>query len=290
VTCLFDGKARENVTTNQLAAEFTRQRARLRGIAYRILGSHHDAEDAVQEAWLRLQQADAAAIANLEAWLTVVVSRISLDVLRSGSVRHEDLSSDLPESSDEGLDDPAVVADEVGAAMLVVLDALSPLERLAFVLHDVFGLSFDRIAPIVERTPTAARQLASRARRRVREVDVAAERSRQREAVEAFLRASREGDFGTLLRLLDPEVELRADAEVVAQAAPYHDHGAPLLTPRAHGADAVARIFAGLVGAAYAPDGTVRALFSLRIRAGRIVRIDVIGAADQLADIDVVLH
>jgi hypothetical protein len=186
--------------------------------------------------------------------------------------------------------------------MLVVLDALSPLERLAFVLHDIFGLSFERIAPIVERTPTAARQLASRARRRVREVDVEAERSRQREAVEAFLRASREGDFGTLLRLLDPEVELRADADVVAAAAPYSEYGAPLLTTRARGADAVARVFAGraretrwaevdgLVGAAYAPDGVLQALYSVRIRDGRITRIDVVGATDVLADIPVTLH
>jgi RNA polymerase sigma factor (sigma-70 family) len=281
-----DGGARENVTTTDLAAEFTRQRPRLRAIAYRILGSHHDAEDAVQESWLRLQQADAAAIENLEAWLTVVVSRISLDQVRSAASKHEDLDAELPAL----------------AAMLVVLDALSPLERLAFVLHDIFGLSFERVAPIVERTPTAARQLASRARRRVREVDVEAERSRQREAVEAFLRASREGDFGTLLRLLDPEVELRADADVVAAAAPYAEHGAPLLTTRARGADAVARVFAGraretrwaevdgFIGAAYAPDGTVQALYWVRTRNGRIARIDVIGAADVLADIPVTLH
>jgi len=298
-----DGGAHENVTTTDLAAEFTRQRPRLRAIAYRILGSHHDAEDAVQESWLRLQQADAGAIANLEAWLTVVVSRISLDQLRSAASKHEDLDAELPAPSDAGgVEDEAVAADEVGAAMLVVLDALSPLERLAFVLHDIFGLSFERIAPIVERTPTAARQLASRARRRVREVDVEAERSRQREAVEAFLRASREGDFGTLLRLLDPEVELRADADVVAAAAPYAEQGAPLLTTRARGADAVARVFAGrardsrraevdgLVGAAYAPDGTVRALYSVRIRDGRITRIEVVGATEVLADTPITLH
>jgi RNA polymerase sigma factor (sigma-70 family) len=305
-----DGGAYENVTTTDLAAEFTRQRPRLRAIAYRILGSHHDAEDAVQESWLRLQQTDAAAIANLEAWLTVVVSRISLDQLRSAASKHEDLDADLPVAgatpADSGVERPveqeAVEADEVGAAMLVVLDTLTPLERLAFVLHDIFGLSFERIAPIVERTPATARQLASRARRRVREVDVDAERSRQREAVEAFLRASRDGDFGTLLRLLDPDVELRADAEVVAAAAPHAGNGAPLLSRRARGADAVARVFAGraretrwaevdgLVGAAYAPNGTVRAVYSVRIRDGRITRIDVVGAADVLADIPVTLH
>jgi RNA polymerase sigma-70 factor (ECF subfamily) len=282
------------VTTQDLAAEFTRQRPRLRAIAYRILGSYHDAEDAVQEAWLRLQRTDSASIDNLEAWLTTVVSRLSLDVLRAS--RHEDLSVEVPET---GVEDATVAVDEVGAAMLVVLDSLGPSERLAFVLHDVFGLSFERIAPIVERTPAAARQLASRARRRVREVDVAAERSRQRAAVEAFLRASRDGDFAALLRLLDPEVELRADASVVANSASAAGHGAPLLARRARGADAVARIFNGRaretqpalvdgrVGAAYAPDGTVHAVYSFRLRDGRVVGIEVIGAADQLADLTI---
>jgi RNA polymerase sigma factor (sigma-70 family) len=289
-------------TADALAAEFHRQRPRLRAIAYRILGSYHDAQDAVSEAWLRLQRADSAAIDNLEAWLTVVVSRIALDQLRTGTARHEDLDAEPPAAADDGtVEDATVEAEEVGAALLVVLETLTPPERLAFVLHDVFGLSFERIAPIVERTPLATRQLASRARRRVREVDVAAERSRQRAAVEAFLRASREGDFGGLLRLLDPEVELRADADVVATAAPYADRGAPLLTRRARGADAVARIFAGraretgvaqvdgLVSAVYAPGGTVRALFSIHLRGGRIIRIDVIGAADHLADLTVTL-
>ncbi|WP_239160044.1 sigma-70 family RNA polymerase sigma factor [Virgisporangium ochraceum] len=287
------------MTTSDVVAEFTRQRPRLRGIALRILGSYHDAEDAVQEAWLRLQRTDPAGIDNLEAWLTTVVSRISLDQLRTGAWRYEDLSIDAPEPADDGIEDGAVEADEVGAAMLVVLDTLAPLERLAFVLHDVFGLSFDRVAPIVDRTPEAARQLASRARRRVRAVDVAAERTRQREAVEAFLRASRDGDFGTLLQLLDPEVELRADAEVVAAAAPQGDHGAPLLTRRARGADAVARIFNGRaretrwadldgwVGAAYAPGGTVYAVYSVVVRDGRITRIEVIGATDHLSDLAV---
>ncbi len=294
----FDGEVGQNVTGN-LAAEFMRQRRRLRGIAYRILGSHHDAEDVVQEAWLRLQRADATQIDNLEAWLTVVVSRLSLDQARSAASRHEDVNAELPEHGDT--DEPGADPEELGAAMLVVLDALSPLERLAFVLHDVFGLSFDRVAPIVERTPAVARQLASRARRRVREVDVNAERARRRDAVEAFLRAAREGDFSTLLQLLDPEVELRADAEVIAAAAPHADHGAPLLTAQASGADAVARIFAGraretiwaeidgLIGAAYAPDGTVQALFSIQLRAGRITRIDAIAAPDHLADLPVTL-
>jgi RNA polymerase sigma factor (sigma-70 family) len=302
---------RENVTATDLAAEFTRQRPRLRGIAYRILGSYHDAEDAVQEAWLRLQQADSAAIDNLEAWLTTVVSRIALDQLRSGASRHEDLDAAPPDDGPGGNlgggpggGDPAfeaVEAEEIGAAMLVVLDTLNPLERLAFVLHDVFGLSFERVAPIVERTPAAARQLASRARRRVREVDVAAERSRQRTAVEAFLRASRDGDFGTLLRLLDPEVELRADDTVVADAREAPGH-APALSRRIRGADAVARVFNGraklvrwaevdgLVGAAYAPDGTVLAMFSVRVRDGRITRIEAVGAPEHLADLAITPH
>jgi RNA polymerase sigma-70 factor (ECF subfamily) len=181
--------------------------------------------------------------------------------------------------------------------MLVVLDALSPLERLAFVLHDVFGLSFDDIAPIVERTPTAARQLASRARRRVRGVDLPAERMRQREAVGAFLRAARDGDFGTLLQLLDPEVELRTDAGAVAIAAPHAEQGAPLLRRHARGADAVARVFAGRAeqteialvdgfpGAAYAPGGVPQAVYAVHLQGGRIVRIDVIGDAAHIAEL-----
>lgn len=296
-------RAQTDRSDRDLAESFAAQRPRLRNIAYRMLGSYWDADDAVQEAWLRLQRADADRIDNLEAWLTVVISRVSVDHLRSRGARHEDAEADLPVEAPgpeaTAPDASALRSEELGAAMLVVLEALSPLERLAFVLHDVFGLSFDDIAPIVERTPTAARQLASRARRRIRDVDVPAERMRQREAVGAFLRAARQGDFGTLLQLLDPEVELRADADAMATAAPHVDQGAPLLQRHVHGADAVARAFAGRAeqtetalvdgfpGAAYAPGGVPRAVYAIRLQNGRITRIDIIGDTTQLADLTV---
>ncbi|AYY11844.1 sigma-70 family RNA polymerase sigma factor [Actinobacteria bacterium YIM 96077] len=289
-----------------LATAFAAQRPQLRGIAYRMLGSYWDADDAVQEAWLRLQRAKTDEIDNLEAWLTVVISRVSVDLLRSRASRHEDIEADLPDNeplpSTLGPETSALRADEVGTAMLVVLDTLGPLERLALVLHDVFGLSFDDIAPIVERSPAAARQLASRARRRIRHVDVPAERDRKREAVRAFLKASREGDFGSLLQLLDPEVELHADADVVATAAPAVDHGAPLLQAHVRGADAVARVFAGraeqtqialvdgLPGAAYAPDGMPWAVYAIHLPDDRISRIEVIGNPAQLTDLAIVLE
>lgn len=299
-------RAQQNGSDRDLAQSFAAQRPQLRKIAYRMLGSYWDADDAVQETWLRLQRADADEIDNLEAWLTAVVSRVSVDQLRSRGARHEDAEADLPvEAPDHEATAPdtsALQSEEMGAAMLVVLDALGPLERLAFVLHDVFGLSFDDIAPIVERTPTAARQLASRARRRIRGVDLPAERVRQREAVGAFLRAARAGDFGALLQLLDPEVELRADADAVATAAPHADEGAPLLQRHAQGADAVARIFAGRAeqteialvdgfpGAAYAPGGVPQAAYAIHLRDGRITRIDIIGDTTHLAELTIRLE
>ncbi|PJJ73481.1 RNA polymerase sigma-70 factor (ECF subfamily) [Diaminobutyricimonas aerilata] len=280
------------MTTTALADVFARHRVRLRAIATRILGSTWDADDAVQEVWLRLQRADVDGIENLGAWLTTVVSRVSVDLLRSRGARHEDPDAVLPEQDDA---DDALVpessaerTEDVAAALAVVLDTLTPLERLAFVLHDLFALSFDDIAPIVERTPAAARQLASRARRRVRSVDVSAERAQRADAVAAFLRAAREGDFGALLQLLDPEVELRADPQAVATAEPYAAGGAPLLRENVRGADAVARVFAGraqgaevalvdgLPGAVYAPDARPRAVYVIRLRGGRITGIDVL--------------
>jgi RNA polymerase sigma-70 factor (ECF subfamily) len=288
---------------SELDATFAALRPRLRGIAYRLLGSHWDAEDAVQEAWLRLQRADLAKIDNLEAWLTVVISRVSVDQLRARGARHEDVGADVPDHDPgpepTGPEDDAVRAEELGTAMMIVLDTLGPLDRLAFVLHDVFGLPFDEIAPIIERTPAAARQLASRARRRVREVDLAAERGRRHHAVGAFLKAARSGDFGALLQLLDPEVELRADAEVIATAAPYADSGAPLLQARVRGADAVARVFAGRAdlalpalidgfpGVVYAPDGSPVAVYAIRIRDGKIIAVEAIGRTDHLADLKI---
>ncbi|QDP97688.1 sigma-70 family RNA polymerase sigma factor [Microlunatus elymi] len=299
----------DQLDDSTLAALFTEQRPRLRSIAYRMLGSHSDAEDAVQEAWLRLQRTDADSVQNLAGWLTTVVSRVCLDQLRTRRSRHEELvdepsaGTEQQAMSEPTPEDHSVEADAVGAALLVVLDTLGPTERLAFVLHDLFGLPFDEIAPIVDKTPAAARQLASRARRRVQGVEPSGERERQREVVEAFLAASREGDFGRLLQLLDPEVELRADPLVVTEAtkAVSAGLGAPLLTEQAHGADAVARVFAGraqaaqlalidgVPGAVWAPGGTVRTVFAVEIHDGRIRRVEVIGDPALLRDLEVVL-
>jgi RNA polymerase sigma factor (sigma-70 family) len=207
--------------TDSLAERFEAHRAHLRAVAYRMLGSMAEAEDAVQDAWLRLDRADTAAVDNLGGWLTTVVARLCLDRLRSRKARSEErLDVHVPEpivASPNAEADPeaqAILADSVGLAMLVVLDRLTPAERLAFVLHDTFGLPFEQIAPIVDRTPTATRQLASRARRRVRG-SIAPARvapARQRELVDAFLAAARAGDFEALLRVLDPDVVVRADA------------------------------------------------------------------------------
>jgi RNA polymerase sigma-70 factor, ECF subfamily len=215
-----------NVTDRDwLAERFEAERPRLRAVAYRMLGSTVEAEDAVQDAWLRLNRSNAAAIDNLAAWLTTVVARLSLDRLRSRKAQGEESLDEIPldvrplDVEDGG--DPereAILADSVGLAMLVVLETLSPAERLAFVLHDTFGLPFDEIAPIVERSPTATRQLASRARRRVRGASASGSPSpaRQRELVEAFLAAARAGDFEALLRVLDPDVVVRAEGPTVA--------------------------------------------------------------------------
>jgi RNA polymerase sigma factor (sigma-70 family) len=204
-----------------LAERFESHRTHLRAVAYRMLGSMSEADDAVQDAWLRLARADTASVDNLGGWLTTVVARLCLDRLRQRTARREEqMGIHLPEpivSSPNAAPDPedeAILADSVGLAMLVVLETLAPAERLAFVLHDTFGLPFEQIAPIVDRTPTAARQLASRARRRVRGSVMPAHvpHARQRELVDAFLAAARAGDFEALLRVLDPEVVVRADA------------------------------------------------------------------------------
>ena len=200
-----------------LAQKFEEKRRHLRAVGYRMLGSLSEAEDAVQEAWLRLNRSDAAAIENLDGWLTTVVARVCLDMLRSRkSRREESVSSHMPDPVVSREDDPenqALLADSVGLALLVVLETLAPVERLAFVLHDMFAVPFDEIAPIVGRSPTATRQLASRARRRVRGVISAPDSDpfRQREAVDAFVAASRDGDFEALLAVLDPDVVVRID-------------------------------------------------------------------------------
>jgi len=219
-----------------LARQFEAHRSRLRAVAYRMLGSSTDADDAVQETWLRLSRTDVDAVDNLAGWLTTVVARVSLDTLRSRRSRREDYVA-LPEpivTIENGPEDEAVLADSVGLALLVVLDTLTPAERLSFVLHDMFDLPFEEIASMVGRTPAAARQLASRARRRVKGAEVPAadpDLARQREVVDAFFSAARGGDFGALVAVLDPGVVLRIDAGTRLPAA----------SMAIRGADAVAR-------------------------------------------------
>jgi RNA polymerase sigma-70 factor (ECF subfamily) len=273
-----------------LTEEFEERRSHLRAVAYRMLGSFTEADDAVQEAWLRLHRSDTEGVANLEAWLTTVVARVCLDMLRSRRSRREAyIGSWLPEplvSVDNELDPEreALLADSVGLALLVVLETLTPAERLSFVLHDMFSVPFEEIAPIVGRTPTAARQLASRARRRVQntapetELDV----SRQRELVDAFLAAARAGDFDALLAVLDPEVVFRVDGGGVAPPAREPMIGAPAV---ARDAITFARPMAqfarpalvnGAPGLVIAPEGRPVAVLGFTIRQNLIVAIDVI--------------
>src|SRR5438105_7873265 len=226
-----------------LAARFEENRTHLGAVAYRMLGSPSDADDAVQESWLRLSRSGTSGVENLGGWLTTVVARVCLDMLRSRTSRREEpLEAYVPDPivSREGGIDPeheALLADSVGLALLVVLDTLNPAERLAFVLHDLFAVPFDEIAPIVGRSETAARQLASRARRRVQGAATApdADLTRQREVVDAFLAASRGGDFDALLAVLDPDVVLRADSAAVHMGA----------SREVRGAAAVAKQFSG---------------------------------------------
>ncbi|WP_114853363.1 sigma-70 family RNA polymerase sigma factor [Brachybacterium sp. YJGR34] len=283
----------------ELAARFDEHRPRLTAIAQRALGSPWAADDAVQETWLRLHRADAAVIGNLQAWLTTVVSRVCIDLIRQRERRHEDAPLEEvpdPEDAAEGPDDQALRHEELGLALSVMLERLGPRERLALVLHDVFALPFDEIAPMLERSPTATRQLASRARSRLRTVDVAAARAQREGAIEAFLAASREGDFGALLQLLDPEIEVRGDEAALALTAAGAEHGAPLIEDRMRGRDAVARAFAGRAAlaapmrlrdgvpvAAYVPGGAVRAVYLPRWRDGLLTGLDVLADPAHLA-------
>ncbi len=292
-----------------LAERFERHRAHLRDVAYRMLGSAPEAEDAVQEAWLRLTRGERADVENLGGWLTTVVARICLDMLRARHARREeplDAASPEPPGGGEAALDPereAALADAIGPALLRVLDTLAPAERLAFVLHDMFAVPFEEIAPIVGRSPVAARQLASRARRRVQGAppDEEADRGRAREVVAAFLSASREGDLERLVALLDPEVVLRADRAAVEGARARRAAGAPPLASEVRGAPAVAKTFAGrardarvalvdgTVGAAWVLGGKPRAAFAFTISDGKIVEIEVLADRDRVRTLRVTL-
>src|SRR6266571_1718453 len=279
-----------------LAEQFEAYRSHLRAVAYRMLGSVSEADDAVQESWLRLSRSDTSGVENLGGWLTTVVARVCLDMLRSRESRHEEpLDEHVPDpivSREDGIDPEheALLADSVGLALLVVLDTLNPAERLAFVLHDIFAVPFDEIAPIVGRSPAAARQLASRARRRVRGAATVpdADLTRQREVVDAFLAASRGGDFDALLALLDPDVVLRADETAVRAGASREVRGAPAVAGTFSGRARVAQpaLVNGAAGAVWAPGGRPRVVFGFTITRGRIVQIDLIADPERLRQLD----
>ena len=268
-----------------LAARFEESRARLHAVALRMLGSRTDADDAVQEAWLRLSRHESERIDNLGGWLTTVVARIALDMLRSRRSRREE--SALPEIADTvDPESDLLLADAMGTALLVVLDTLAPAERLAFVLHDLFGVSFEEIGPIVARSPEAARQLASRARKRVQGRGThEADREKQREVVDAFLAASRGGDFAALLAVLDPDVVVRADATAAALGAAREMRGAEEVARTFLGRAAGARalVVDGMPNAAWVVKGAPKVVFEFVVEHGKIVSFDLRGDADFIA-------
>jgi len=280
-----------------LAERFEHERPQLRRIAYRMLGTLDEADDAVQEAWIRLSRTDDSSLDNLGAWLTTVVSRVCLDMLRTRRSRREDfVGSWMPEpivAVDGGPspEDEALIADGVGLALYVVLETLAPAERLAFVLHDMFAMPFDEIAPIVGRSPEAARQLASRARRRVHGArpDPDVELAEQRRVVDAFLAAAREGDFDALLQLLDPDVTLRVDAGPDSPLARDPIVGAEAVVAEASRWMALApysrsAVVNGVAGAVVGrPDGTVFTVVALTVANGRINAIDFVVDPAKLA-------
>jgi RNA polymerase sigma factor (sigma-70 family) len=280
-----------------LAEQFEANRTHLRAVAYRMLGSVSEADDAVQESWLRLSRSDTSEVENLGGWLTTVVARVCLDILRSRKSRGEEpLGVHVPEPivSREGGGDPeheALLADSVGLALLVVLETLAPAERLAFVLHDMFAVPFDEIAPLVDRTPAAARQLASRARRRVRGAAPVADTDlgRQREVVDAFMAAAREGDFDALVAVLDPDVVLRADRGVVPGSREVHGARAVAetalsFTPLAAFARPV--LVNGAAGFLVARGGRTIAVAGFTVAHGKVVEVDLLADRARLAELD----
>ncbi len=280
-----------------LAERFEEHRPRLRAIAYRILGSHNDADDAVQEAWIRFGRSDTSDVNDLGSWLTTVVSRVCLNMLQARGSRPQPAADpDLPEPAAEpGESDPeheALLADSVGLALLVVLDTLTPAERVAFVLHDVFAIPFDQIAPIVNRSAPATRQLASRARARVQRRDVSGRPDPHRHAalVDAFLSAARDGDFEALLAVLDPDVVLRADAQAVALGAAEETRGAEgVLEFARYARGGRGALLDGMAAAVWMPGGTLRVVWRFTTRGDRITAIDLIADPDRLPKLDLVI-
>ncbi len=282
-----------------LADRFEEHRPRLRGVAYRMLGSVSEADDAVQEAWLRVSRADTSNVENFGGWLTTIVARVCLNMLRSRNSRREvAFGPHVPDpivSSEDGVDPEheALLADSVGLALLVVLETLDPAERLAFVLHDMFGVPFDEIAPMVDRSPAAARQLASRARRRVRGQAPTpdADLRRQREVVDAFFAAARDGDFDRLVGVLDPDIILRSDggalrpetshvvrgAAAVAGQALTFAHLSPYVQPA---------LVNGAAGVVVAPEGQPFAVMAFTVTGGKVAAIDVLTDPERLRELD----
>src|SRR5215831_4632846 len=285
-------------TPERLAEQFEQHRAHLRAVAYRMLGSASEAEDAVQESWIRLGRTDVDDVENLRAWLTTVVARVCLDMLRTRTSRREDpLDTHVPDPvitrADADPESDAMVADSVGLALLVVLETLEPAERLAFVLHDVFGMTFDEIAPIVDRSAVAARQLASRARRRVQGQAPTADTDlrKQRRVVDAFLAAVRDGDFEALVTVLDPAIVLRADGgalkgmsrlvrgaqAVAAQAAAFSKLGL---------SNQVVLVNGNMGVVSRLPDGRLFSVLGFTIAGGKVVEMDILADPDRLSRLD----
>ncbi|WP_405435634.1 sigma-70 family RNA polymerase sigma factor [Streptomyces avidinii] len=282
-----------------LTEHFEEHRSHLRAVSYRMLGSLAEADDAVQETWLRLSRSDISEVENLGGWLTTVVSRVCLNMLRSRESRREDSIDAYPTDpvgSREDTVDPeqeAVLADSVGLALLVVLDRLAPAERLAFVLHDLFAVPFDEIAPMIDKTPAATRQLASRARRRVKGAPLVpeADLTRRRHVVEAFLAATRGGNFDALVALLHPDVVLRADKAVVPTPAPILLRGAVTVATSAMAAMQRARattpaLVDGTVGLAMAPLGRLFLVLGFTIEDGLITEIDIVAEPERLGSLE----
>jgi RNA polymerase sigma factor (sigma-70 family) len=302
---LYDKSEGTNVTEHErdwLAERFEEHRTHLRAVSYRMLGSLSEADDAVQQAWLRLSRSDATTIENLGGWLTTVVARVCLNMLQSRKQRREEpVGVHVPDpivSADEGGDpeQEALLADSIGLALQVVLEMLEPAERLAFVLHDMFAVPFDEIAPIVGRSPTAARQLASRARRRVQGQAPAPDTDvrRQREVVDAFLAASREGDFEALLEVLDPDVVLRADSGGAFPGRSGEFRGAKAVAELALTFSRLARhcrpaLVNGTAGLVTAPGGEPFSVMGFTVTDGKIVEIDILADPARLDRLDLVL-
>jgi RNA polymerase sigma-70 factor (ECF subfamily) len=280
---------------DSLTERFEQQRGRLYAVAYRILGSANEADDAVQEAWLRFDRTDVSDVVNLEGWLTTVVARVCLNMLQSRKTRREATLDEVALDATEDRDtadpaDEAVLAESVGRAMLIVLDTLTPAERLAFVLHDMFAMPFDEIAPIVGREPAAARQLASRARRRVAGADPDSEpdAARHRGVVDAFLTASRKGDFAALVALLDPDAVVRSDDAGVQTGAPAAVRGADNVAAMFSGRARAARpaLVDGRPGLAWLTGGQPKVVFDFTIVNGAVKAIDLIADAEVLGQLE----